>query len=140
MADILQILREDEGLRLRPYRDSRNVLSIGYGTDIQEGITKEEADMLLRSRVEKTWTGLHLQWPPFDGVSPELRDALTLAAYQLGVSGLLKFKRMLQAIEKGDWDDAIREARNSQWFHQTPKRVQRLTDAFQAEKARSVAG
>ena len=45
-------LKVDEGLPGdSTYKDTRGVETIGYGTDIAEGITKIEADWLLRHRL-----------------------------------------------------------------------------------------
>ena len=46
-------------------------------------------------------------------------------AYQIGVNGLLKFKKMISAIEFGDWEEAERQALDSKWAKQTPARAHR---------------
>ena len=42
-------LKRDEGFMAKPYKDSEGLLTIGYGTLIEEGITKEEAELLLNA-------------------------------------------------------------------------------------------
>ena len=46
-------------------------------------------------------------------------------SYQLGVNGLLEFKRMIAAIVNENYEQAAREAMNSKWQKQTPARVKR---------------
>ena len=44
---LLSSVKFHEGLELKPYLDSVGVLTIGYGRNLERGITKEEAEMLL---------------------------------------------------------------------------------------------
>ena len=69
----------------------------------------------------------HETWPPAGQpyvVQPEhVKQALTLMAYQLGVEGELQFKKMLACLASDDTRCAAREAMDSAWEEQTPKRV-----------------
>ena len=48
-------LKEDEGLRLKPYRCTAKKLTIGYGRNIEDvGITEEEANHLLLNDIGET--------------------------------------------------------------------------------------
>ena len=40
----------------------------------------------------------------------------------------MKFKRMLAAIEKGDWDTAALEALNSKWADQVGARAKEIAE------------
>ena len=51
MEQTLARLKVEEGFRAKPYPDSRGVMTIGYGTNIGEGITRREGEYLLRERV-----------------------------------------------------------------------------------------
>ena len=46
-------------------------------------------------------------------------------AYQMGVDGLFKFKKMIAALGKGDWNEAAHQALDSRWAKQTPARAER---------------
>ena len=46
---LVNCIKKHEGFRSRPYFDSLGVGTIGYGTT---WITEEEADMLLRNRLQ----------------------------------------------------------------------------------------
>uniref|UniRef100_UPI00398051FD glycoside hydrolase family protein n=1 Tax=Salmonella sp. s60093 TaxID=3159721 RepID=UPI00398051FD len=53
---LLDELRRDEGLRLKPYRESVGVLTIGYGRNLEaNGITEREAGFLLRNDILKAY-------------------------------------------------------------------------------------
>ena len=39
-ADLVTRLQAEEGYRATPYRDTRGVLTVGYGTNLSEGLTR----------------------------------------------------------------------------------------------------
>jgi lysozyme len=47
-------------------------------------------------------------------------------AFQMGIRGLLRFKRMLGSVEDGQYDEAAMEMVDSLWAQQTPERAKRL--------------
>ena len=49
-------------------------------------------------------------------------------AYQMGLEGVLNFKKMWAAIEVDDYVTAAAEMINSRWAMQTPARANRLAD------------
>ena len=53
---VIDDLKRDEGFRAKPYRDSEGLLTIGYGTLIEDGITEEEAGILLGHRADRIWS------------------------------------------------------------------------------------
>ena len=56
-------LKNEEGFRSKPYTDSRGVMTIGYGTNIGEGITRREGEYLLRERLAAMHEGLTKELP-----------------------------------------------------------------------------
>ena len=50
--DLVAAIKSEEGFRATPYDDSEGVLTIGYGLNLTGGITRAEADYLLRSRID----------------------------------------------------------------------------------------
>ena len=50
---IIDDLKRDEGFRAKPYHDSEGKLTIGYGTLIEDGLSEEEAELLLNHRFGK---------------------------------------------------------------------------------------
>ncbi len=57
-------------------------------------------------------------------------DILIAMAYQLGISGLKGFKKMLSAFRAGDYALASREMLNSRWAKQTPNRAKRASEVI----------
>ena len=122
---LLDLIKRHEGLRLTPYRCLAKKLTIGYGLNLDAGITEEEAEYLLKNRVTQITVKLQQLdfWMDLSGVR---RAILTDMAYNLGISGLYKFKRMLAAIKAEDFKAAAEEMEDSPWFKQVGVRAQRL--------------
>lgn len=126
-------LRRDEGCRLRPYRDTQDVLTIGYGRNLSRvGITRDEAEDLLEHDVLKVEGALTARWPPFLHLDDVRQQVIANMAYNLGVDGLLSFKHMLAACAQGDYLRAAAHMRQSRWAAQVGERAQRLARAMES--------
>lgn len=126
-------LKREEGFRAHGYRDSRRVLTIGYGRNIDArrggpGITEEEASSMLFRDVVSTMINVEHQWPWSMRLGEARRSVLIQMAFQLGMAGLAKFKRMLAALEAGKFDTAAKELLDSKFAEQVPERAKRLAD------------
>lgn len=127
MTDLEREVASDEGFMPIPYRCTSGKLSIGYGTNIQDGITKDEALLLMRHRLGKVVAALESRVPFWAKLTDDRRRVLANMGYQLGIAGLMGFKRMLAAMERGDYDTAGKEMMDSKWAkHDSPARARRL--------------
>ncbi|CCG40170.1 Lysozyme [Magnetospirillum molischianum DSM 120] len=134
MLDLTRLyadLRRDEGLRLVAYRCTAGVLTIGYGhtSGVCEGdtCTPEQAEAWLQNDVAAALTGLDHALPWWRRLAESRQRALANMAFQLGLARLLGFKRMLAALERGDYATAAAEALNSKWAREdTPERAHRV--------------
>jgi len=127
--DIYTQLERDEGLRLKPYRDTVGKLTIGVGRNLDDvGISVDEAYYLLKNDVQTTIDALHekLPWTYNPGLSNPRFYVLVNMAFNLGVSGLLGFRRFFAAVEAGDWEEAAMEMLDSKWAAQVGNRAHRL--------------
>lgn len=121
MSDDFQNLRDDlvndEGIVLHAYQDHLGYWTIGVGRLIDErkggGISRGEAMMLLDNDIARIYARLKREWSYIDELDKVRRDAVLNIAFQHGVAGLLRFERMLQALETGDYVVAAAEARDS---------------------------
>lgn len=48
---------------------------------------------------------------------------MILMIFQLGITKAKQFKKMIAALKKNNWKEAIVQVRNSNWDRQTPTRV-----------------
>jgi lysozyme len=54
-VNVYDVLKRDEGLRLKPYQDTVGKWTIGYGRNLDDrGISKYEAEAMLRNDVAST--------------------------------------------------------------------------------------
>ena len=126
---LIDDLKRDEGFCGKPYRCSTGHWTVGFGTTFP--LTKQEGEMLLRHRVsamegEVTRRLLDEYGVEIYHLHDNVKVALMNLAYQVGVNGLFRFKRMLQAVKRSDWPGAEAEALDSLWAKQTPKRAKRV--------------
>ena len=125
MSEINQI-KQDEGFRSTLYYCSLGKPTIGYGFNLKSGITEEEASAILAIRVNRITEELKalLHW--FPSLPDEVQGVLVNMAYQLGVSGTLKFTKTMNFAQSGEWDAMATEMLRSGWAIQTPHRANRL--------------
>ena len=128
-------LRRDEGCVLTPYRCPSGKLSIGIGRNLDDvGISDAEADTLLRTDIERVENGLDLHLPWWRRLDEPRQRVLANMAFNLGIAGLLKFGRTLNAIERGQYDEAASHMLASKWAGQVKGRAIRLANIMQAGK------
>jgi len=135
--ELIEQLKSDEGLRLNAYRCTAGKLTIGYGHNLEvrpyfKGelipmtIDIDLANQLLENDIEKTEKALETAYKNYHHLSPARQDALINMGFQIGVRGLMGFKRMLIALDVGNFDKAYAEAMDSDWAKQTPARANRV--------------
>lgn len=144
---LLKELRKEEGLRLIPYNDHLGFATIGYGhliakrnftqEDVREwaGFTLGEAEDLLYEDLSKNVNAVRKRIAFFDSLDGPRKTVLVGMAFQMGVDGLLEFKNMLRAVDKGLYKEAGLEMMNSLWAKkQTPKRAKKLVERMVSGK------
>lgn len=129
MDQLIEDLKFDEGLRLKPYRCTAGKLTIGYGRNLDNvGISEGEAEHLLENDVARLRYFLDKRFPWSRTLPEAPKRALENMTFQLGFSGISGFKKMLYHLQRGSWSEAADEALNSRWAKQTPSRAKRVTD------------
>ena len=129
--ELKDVLIAHEGLKLKPYHCTADKLTIGIGRNLEDvGITVNEAVYLLENDIRRVTKELDDRIPFWNNLSPNKQIVLASMAFQLGVNGLMQFKRMLAAAQLGDDKRVAREMRDSKWFRQTPNRANDLIDRW----------
>lgn len=120
-------LVRDEALRLKPYRDSKGLLTIGVGRNLDEvGITQQEAMHLLQNDIGRTIIDLDKFVPFWRRLDETRQRVLANMMFNMGWGKLGQFKMMLGAVERGDFAGAAAEMANSAWAKQVGPRAERL--------------
>lgn len=126
-VDLIETIKSDEGLRLMPYKCSEGFLTIGYGRNIEHnGIREDEAEYMLVNDIKTAEQSAKSLINDFDGLSDARKIVLVSMVFQMGYTGVSKFKNMIAAINKKDFFTAGKEMLNSRWAKQTPARAKRL--------------
>lgn len=124
-----QLIRE-EGAESCAYQDSLGYWTIGVGRLIDSrkggGLSSDEIEFLLENDIKTKTREVLLALPWVPRLSEPRQAVLIGMAFQLGIGGLLKFKRMLGSIEDGQYGEAAVEMLDSKWAQQTRERAKRL--------------
>ncbi len=132
MATIVDDLVRDEGFKPMAYRDHLGKLTLGIGFLIDpdepgaQPMPRNVANLWMMEILKSVKAELDTVLPWWRALSDARQRALLNMAYQLGVAGLLKFKKTLEHMEATDFDAAASEALRSKWARQTPARAQRI--------------
>ena len=136
---LINQLIADEGLKPYAYQDSLGFWTIGIGTLIDRrkngGLTIDECRYLANNRLDRIKGDLDDQAPWWKSLVDARQEAIMNMAYNLGVSGVLGFKKMIEAIRVADWQQAAAEMRASKWADQVGARAQRLARMMETGEA-----
>jgi len=124
----------EEGIRLKPYLCPAGKTTIGVGRNLDDvGITEDEAMAMLDNDIGRVKAQLTKALPWLETKPPGVQRAIANMTFQMGLGALLKFKKMLAALQAKDYTAARREALDSAWAKQTPQRAKRVTDLFKED-------
>ncbi len=137
---IKHVLVEDEGLQLKAYVDccgkswrhcsckDKGKLTIGVGRNLEDlGISENEAYGLLYNDIKRITVELEKAFSWFKELNSPRRIVILSMAFNLGISKLREFKKMIKQIESGDFHSASQEMISSAWSIQVKARAVRLS-------------
>ena len=131
MQDLIADLKRDEGFRSKPYLDTVGKLTIGYGRNLDDvGISEGEAEHLLLKDVGVAYEETRESYPWITKAPLDVQRGLYNMAFNMGRSRLAGFKRMLAALEAGNYRLAAEEALDSKWARQVNNRANRVAELF----------
>ena len=140
-SELLNFIKGNEGLKVKPYRCPAGKWTIGYGYNLEahgipgwmvdkvlsgRGINEGDAERLLVQEVANCITACQKIVPGFSSLTLNRKIALVDMCFNLGPTGLAKFKNMLAAIGAGDWGRAWKAAQASKWYTQVKMRGVRV--------------
>ncbi len=131
-------LETDEGFRGYLYDDAnghkigpgvivRGHPTCGYGFALDVSpLTQSEALGILSSRATDAYNTLLVAAPWVAELSEPRQRALANMAYNLGVTGLLKFDTFMALMQKGNFADAADDLTKTVWAGQVGARARRI--------------
>ena len=145
---ILQLKRH-EGLKLMPYRCTEGKLTFGHGRNLEDNpltkkekvyldcpdedsfpghkITEIQAGVLLINDIKRIEDELNRRLF-FHRLNEPRQGVLINMAFNLGVSGMMNFKKMIASIMQEDFANARDEMLDSKWANQVPRRANELAE------------
>lgn len=124
-------LTHHEGIKLQVYNDSVGIPTIGVGRNLRDkGITASEAMLLLENDISDVIDGLMKTYPWFAGLGDVRQRALIDMTFNVGLGGLKKSPKMLDALSKGQWKVASDEALSGPWVTKVGQRAKDIALQF----------
>lgn len=127
MTNLIARIKQHEGFRTHPYKDSVGKLTIGYGRNIEDnGISEAEAETMLRHDVLAAQDAAG-QFTWYRKQNAARKDVLTEMVFNMGLPRVLGFKKMIQALRDDDHEEAAYQMMDSKWAIQVGKRAETLS-------------
>jgi lysozyme len=124
-----QELIRDEGIRLKPYKDTVGKLTIGVGRNIDDrGITTFEAMHLLDNDLSICESELTSVLPKWRELSETRQRVLLNMIFNMGRTKLGGFTKFLACMKMNDFTGAADQMMDSAWAKQVGQRAVRLRD------------
>lgn len=129
MKDLLKRIKHHEGYRAKVYKCTEGYDTIGYGFAIKDLALEEDiCEEILLRKLKSLNKSVVSKFPFFEDLPSECKSVLMEMCFQLGVTGVSRFKKALKAMEDGIWEKAADEMLDSKWAKQTPNRAKELSN------------
>jgi len=148
-VDVTQVYEEiasDEGKILHCYMCSEGHKTVGIGHKVlptdpesnlpvhgtyddvpaEECITEERCYELFQHDIQLAIAGCKGLYHNWEEIPQEMRHILVNMCFQLGQTGLSRFKNMNHGVSQEAWGIVSMEMMDSRWAQQTPERAKRL--------------
>lgn len=117
-------LVDHEGEVLKPYRCSQGYLTIGVGRNLDaKGVSQKESRFLLNNDIEETHNAVVREFPWFYTLSEKRQLVVMDMVFNLGLDGFKKFRKLIAALQAGEYETAAKEMRDSLWAKQVKSRA-----------------
>lgn len=124
----MSVTKRYEGLRLKPYTCPAGHLTIGYGHNLENGITADMAEYMLRRDIALAQMEVGAKLPWASQLDEVRQFVLIDMCFNMGLSKLLTFKKFLAALQQRDYVTAAQEMLNSRWAKQVARRAGELAE------------
>lgn len=126
VQELKKQLEFEESRKSKAYKDHLGVTTIGVGRNLDDvGLSEDEIDYLLSNDIERVEKDLQ-SFPWWHGLDPVRQVALANLRFQLGPGRFRGFKKMIAALQRGDYEKASYHLLDSKYATQTPNRAKRI--------------
>lgn len=117
-----------ENYRQLLYKDSNDIWTCGFGRNMEnKGLSYSEALILLKNDVEECEKELLEHISFYKDLDSARQVVLLNMCFNLGLAGLMGFKKMLSLVAEGQYQIAAQEMLASSWAKQLPARAALLS-------------
>lgn len=109
------LIKLHEGCVLTPYKDTKGILTIGYGYNLDEGISQDVAEYLLDEQIAVATKDCKILFNNFETLNVTRKAVLINMAYNMGRTRLSGFKKMIAAVQDNNFNNASVEMLDSKW-------------------------
>jgi lysozyme len=134
-----EYIKQNEGFKAKPYKDSLGIRTVGYGFNLQDPanqamakklgvsfnkpLSNKDAEKLFKHSVINAEDAIRNIDPEYDTRPDSVKKALLDMSYNLGQSRLAEFEDMFAAIKAGDYRQAGFAVTKSLYAAQVPVRA-----------------
>jgi len=137
--DLKSRIKKHEGFLSKVYLDILGKATIGYGhllteeDDFVEGVIydKDILEALFEKDFNKAVQGAEELLKDYN-IALVAKEVIIEMVFQLGKTGVSKFKKMFDALKNNDYSRAAAEMLNSAWYRQTPSRCEELSELMRS--------
>ena len=116
----------------KPYQCTAGYLTIGVGRNIEErGLSDDEIDYILNNDVNIATDELVRTFDWYADLDEVRQRVVVDMVFNLGMPRFQQFKKMIQALDEGDYKEASIQMMDSRWASQVGQRSERLRDMME---------
>ena len=137
LDNLKEMIIKHEGHEARVYKCPNGFDTIGYGFAIKDlFMDKEIADFILDKKIRGLLAGIEANddWDKWFWDKPQnVKEVLVNMIYQIGFSGVRKFRKTIQYIKDDNFLLASEEMLDSKWAKSdSPNRAKELSDIIKS--------
>ena len=120
--EVVAWIKNYEGFQDHPYLDTRKHVNIGWGRNLENGISVDEAELMFQNDLNRSIKELE-QYAWYQIQPQNVKNALINMNFNLGITKLIEFTHMITALINRDYTQAATEALNSDWAKEVGQRA-----------------
>lgn len=135
--NIYDLLKKHEGIKLKPYKDSLGILTIGIGRNLDDvGISMAEANTMLYTDVSVAVQECMKEFSWWRPLSEVRQTVIVDMVFNMGIEKFKTFHNTIAALSIGDFNRASEQMLDSVWAKQVGDRAVELSYMMKNDKYR----
>ncbi len=137
MNHLKKLIIKHEGFKTKPYVDTVGKITIGVGRNLEDvGLSRREVMMLLENDIYRCEKEANT-FPWFKSLPLAKQDAIISMLFNMGLTRFMGFKKMIAALEAGDYHQAASEMLDSKWAQQVGHRAVELAVLMRRDEVKT---